>query len=149
MIIRTQIIVMMVLSLLLGCKVIDRNQVIEARKMSDSLLDSIAAGNVENAFPVKYFNPSQTKLILNWLRKKCDFADRQGNFINDFYISENGVNKVAFIYEYYLKCDSIRFILTYNLGKRIELCGLKLQPIEKDNFMITKPERRLKFKTPK
>lgn len=132
-----------IFSLLFSC--MDANQINEAKKKSDTLLEKIATGNALSEFPEKYFNQEQTKLILNKIKNNCDFANRKGNFINDFTLNQNGINRVAFIYEYYLKCDSIRFILTYNLGKELELYEFKLEGIEKNNFMITSPEKRLKF----
>jgi len=129
--------------ILFGC--MNPKKINEARKKSDTLIEEIANGNAAKEFPRKYFNPQQTELILSELKNKCDFINRKGNFINDFTISQNGNNQVAFIYEYYLKCDSVRIILTYNLGKEIELYKIKIEPIEKDNFMIRNPEKRLKY----
>lgn len=77
------------------------------------------------------------------LKVKCDFVNRKGVFIYE-YLQENYYNKkVSFVFEYFLKCDSIRFIITYKLGKEIELFEFNLEPIEKENPMITKPEKRL------
>jgi hypothetical protein len=131
--------------LLLGCNRVDFTRVNIAHKMSDSLLDSIATGNAMNEFPEKYFNKYQTQVVLERLKDYYDFANRKGQFINDFYIRQNGVNRVAFIYEYHLKHDSFRFILTYNLAPEVELYEFKTESIKKDNYMITKPERRLKY----
>lgn len=77
------------------------------------------------------------------LREKCDFKNRKGLFINDFTVTQPGRKTVSFIYEYKLKCDDIRFIISYDLTEDIELLEFKLEPVEKDNPMITKPERRL------
>jgi len=132
-----------VIFLIHGC--INPNQIEQARIKADNLLNNISSGNAYDAFPEKYFPRSQTELLLNELSYKCDFANRKGNFINDFYQKERTDEQVSFIYEFYLKCDSIRFILTYKLGQEPELIKFQLQPIEKENDMITKPERRLKF----
>lgn len=137
------LVLLFIVSIFYGCMSV--KQIKEAKEKSDSLLTEIAEGNAEKEFPTKYFNSSQTKYFLNQLKYNCDFANRKGHYINDFTMNENGVNRVAFIYEYYLKCDSLRFILTYNLGNKIELYRFKMEPIEKDNFMIRKPERRLKY----
>lgn len=126
-----------------GC--INKDQVEQARKMTEDLLISISSGNANDKFPEKYFPYSQTILLMSELKNKCDFANRKGNFINDFYQKRQGNDRVSFIYEYYLRCDSIRFIISYNLGKEIELYEFKLEPIEKENSMITKPERCLKY----
>ncbi len=102
-------------------------------------------GKAYNAFPEKYFPTNQTKALMDELKDKCDFVNRKGIFINEYLQESSNGNSISFIYEYYLKCDNIRFIITYKLGKEIELFKFNLEPIEKDNPMITKPERRLKF----
>lgn len=137
------LIIIVVCILLAGCN--NEHQINEARKMSDKLLDDIASGKALSSFPVKYFPLEKSRFLLEKLRTDCDFANRKGRFINDFYAWESGHRSASFIYEYYLKCDSIRIITTYNLGDKIELYGFRMESIEKDNFMITKPERRLKY----
>lgn len=122
----------------------NQSHIEQAKDMADQLLKKIATGNAIEDFSEKYFPHSQAQVILHDLQYKCDFANRKGRFINDFQ-TQNETNRISFIYEYYLKCDSVRFILTYNLGQNIELYEFKLEPINKKNFMITKPERQLKF----
>jgi hypothetical protein len=128
--------------LIAGCS--DNSQIEHAKIMADKLLNDIALGTAYNSFPVKYFPPAQTKIIMDGLRNKCDFANRKGVFVNDFYQKRLwGYKRISFIYEYYLKCGNLRFILTYNLDDGIELYEFKYESIAKDNYMITKPERRL------
>jgi hypothetical protein len=116
-----------------------------AQEKSRELLDKIAEGSAVEQFPEKYFPRDQIVTLMDQLQNNCDFKDRKGNFINDYYEKNlGGVDRVSFIYEYYLKCDSIRFILTYSLGSQLELIGFRLESIKKDNNMIVKPERRLK-----
>jgi hypothetical protein len=51
----------------------------------------------------------------------------------------------AFIYEFYLKCDSIRLILTFNMSPKVpEFTGLAKEPIEADNKLILYPQKQLK-----
>lgn len=125
--------------LLFGC--LNDDQLKQARAKSDSLLNDISLGKANNAFPAKYFPVSQTHALMDELKNKCDFANRRGTFIKDYTEMSNGIKRISFIYEYHLKCDSIRFILTYNLGKEIELYRFILEPIEKDNPMITKQKK--------
>lgn len=73
------------------------------------------------------------------LKNKCDFKNRQGHFLNEYYAADK--SEVSLIYEYYLKCDSIRFILTYNIKDSIELYGFKMESIKKANPMVRKPLR--------
>jgi hypothetical protein len=117
-----------------------------AKENAEQLLNSIAQGSAIKYFPEKYFPRNEMELILTDLKDKCDFRNKKGHFINDFYRKNvNGTNQISFIYEYYLKCDSIRFILTYNLGDPIELFHFGLEPIEKDNSMIIRQDKRLPF----
>lgn len=129
--------------LLVSC--FNNSQLEQAKAKADKLLNDISLGKANSAFPEKYFPREQTYALMDELKNKCDFANRKGTFINDYAQISNGIKRVSFIYEYYLKCDSIRFILTYNLGKDPELYEFKLESVEKDNPMIIKPERRLKY----
>ncbi|HWB92123.1 MAG TPA: hypothetical protein VG605_09730 [Puia sp.] len=118
-----------------------------ALEKSGELLDKIAEGTAIEEFPEKYFPKDQTVILMDQLQNNCDFKDRKGNFINDYYEKNlGGEDRVSFIYEYYLKCDSLRFIMTYNLGPEIELYRFRIESIKKNNNMILKPERRLKWK---
>ena len=110
---------------------------------TDSLLNKIADGTANAEFSTKYFPADQTEAILFDLKNKCDFKTRSGNFINEHYDKEN--SKLSLIYEYYLKCDSIRLIFTYNMKGKAELNELTMEPIEKKNPMVTDSLRQLKY----
>jgi hypothetical protein len=129
--------------ILAGCE--NNDQVSQAKIKADKLLNDISLGEAYDAFPEKYFPANQTHALMDELKDKCDFANRKGDFINDYLQETSNGKRISFIYEYYLKCDNIRFIVTYKLGKEIELFEFNLEPIEKENSMITKPERRLKY----
>lgn len=129
--------------ILAGCE--NNDQVSQAKIKADKLLNDISLGEAYDAFPEKYFPANQTHALIHELKDKCDFANRKGDFINDYLQETSNGKRISFIYEYYLKCDNIRFIVTYKLGKEIELFEFNLEPIEKENSMITKPERRLKY----
>jgi cytoplasmic iron level regulating protein YaaA (DUF328/UPF0246 family) len=137
--------IILITLVLFSCAKVEQKQIEQAKKLSEKLLDDIASGKADDAFPKKYFQPDQTRINLSELKNKCDFANRRGHFINDFYESRNGYFNVHFIYEYYLKCDSIRIVISYNLNDNIELYSFKMEGLEEDNFMILKPERRLKY----
>ena len=114
----------------------------EIKNKADSLWEAIATGNAEPELTPKFFPPEQTKIILSDLQYKCDFKNRKGNFLNSYYSPDK--SHISLIYEYYLQCDSVRFILTYKLTSK-ELREFKLEPIEKDNDNITNQKMRLKF----
>ena len=128
---------------IIGC--VSNIQVDEAKVMADNLLNNISSGKAEKSFSKKYFSQEQTKIVLNSLRYDCDFANRKGNYINDYIHKEQGLTSVSFIYEFFLKCDSVRLILTYKLESKIELYEFKIEPIETKNKMIIKRENQLKY----
>ena len=141
--IRQLLIMLFFVIMLAGCN--NYNQVSQARIKADKLLNDISLGKANDAFPEKYFPVNQTHALMDELKNKCDFANRKGVFVNEYLqVTSNG-KRISFIYEFYLKCDNIRFIITYKLGKEIELFEFNLEPIEKDNPMIKKQEKRLKF----
>lgn len=112
-----------------------------AREKADLLLEKIGKGGGTEDFPEELFPPQQTKLILSELVNHCDFANRKGVFINDYYQKNiNGTDLASFIYEFELSCDTIRFILTYQIpnGREAKLQEFKLEPIEVENSMILK-----------
>lgn len=125
-----------------GCKIqtVTTNEI---KQKADSLLDKIADGTANGEFSVKYFPIEQTEVLMYDLRNQCDFKNRQGHFLNEYYTADK--SKVSLIYEYYLKCDSIRFILTYNCVNSIELYEFKMEPIEKKNPMITDSTKQLSY----
>lgn len=71
---------------------------------------------------------------------------RDGKFV-DFFSMKNvgGTDQTAYIYEYYLKCDSLRFIFTYDMDKdKPVLNRFDIEPLEQPNQMIIFPEKQLK-----
>jgi hypothetical protein len=101
--------------------------------------------SLKNKLPEKYFNPEQTKEFITNFNKSCDWQNRKGKFV-DYFTMKNigGTDQTAFIYEYFLNCDSIRIILTYNMTKNSpELFKIKIEPIEEKNQMIIDPSKQL------
>ena len=93
-----------------------------AEKRANELIAKIAIGNPVDEFPQKYFPTEETSILLKDLREKCDFKNRVGGFIERKYIEKiNEDDQILFIYKYRLKCGFVKFILTYKLGKNIEL----------------------------
>ena len=118
---------------------------LSAKVKADSLIEKISRGTAIGEFSGKYFPPAQSAAVLNDLKGKCDFANRKGRYINDFYQKNvSGFDRASYIYEYELKCGKIRFILTYDLGDKIELVNFKMEPISKLNPMVTRPENEIK-----
>lgn len=115
----------------------------EAREKAEELLAKIENGTALGEFSPKYFPKEQVRSLLDGLRYNCDFKHRKGGFVNDYYTKNlNGPDRVAVIYEYYLKCDSIRLIFQYNLGTTPELSGFHAEGIEKENPMVIKSKEK-------
>jgi hypothetical protein len=120
---------------ILGCTNIKKRQL--ARQMADKLLVEIGEGTAENEFPEQYFSPRAKSVIQTVLKDKCDFQHRQQRFINDWYETKaGGVDRVSFLYACYLKCDSMRIIVTYDLGEKIVLTDFKGQRLSESNPMV-------------
>jgi hypothetical protein len=67
------------------------------------------------------------------LRDNCDFKNRHGNYVKHVYHNDNDkIDKVAFVYEYYLKCDSLRFIVTYDLRDSIDLFSFVIEKMKRE-----------------
>lgn len=115
----------------------------KAEFKSRKLLEEISKGSASKHFSAKYFSNTQINLLLNELIVECDFINRKGNFVNSYPWQKDGKKYGSFIYEFNLKCDAIRLVITYELNTEIELIAFALEPIEKDNFMIKNPEKRL------
>lgn len=118
----------------------------KAQKASDFIINNLNNyESIKDKLPEKYFNPTQTKEFLESINKSCDWKNRKGKFV-DFFTMKNigGTDQTAFIYEYFLDCDSIRVVLIYNLLKESpELFKINLEPIEKENKMIIDPSKQL------
>lgn len=117
-----------------------------AKEKSDMLLDAIGNGTANKLFPTKYFPEDQTVSLMADLKNNCDFKNRKGNFVNDFYQKvAGGYNKIILIYEFYLKCDTVRFLISYleKNSNEIELNGFKMESVEKTNNMIFRKDRQL------
>ena len=85
-----------------------------AKQNADNIIENLDNQNVIKEFSDKSF-PDKTpiKNLISGISKNCDWKKKDGKFV-DFFTMKNigGVDQTAYIYEYYLKCDSLRFILT-------------------------------------
>ena|SRR5690606_10298083 len=118
-----------------------------AQKNADYIIENLDNENVLKEFPDKNFSDkTQIQQIIAGISQNCDWKKRDGKFV-DFFTMKNigGADQIAYIYEYYLKCDSLRFILTYDIdNEKPELYRLDIQPLEESNPMIIFPEKQLK-----
>ena len=116
-----------------------------AQEQANYIIENFDNPNIGEKFPVKYFPKEKLEPILGGIRQNCDWKHKDGKFV-DFFNAKNigGIDQISFIYEYHMKCDSLRFILSYNVEDEPELMGLKFEPIEVENPMILFPEKQLK-----
>lgn len=118
-----------------------------AQQNADFIIQNIDKLNVINEFPDNNFpDKSQIQNLVEGISQNCDWQNKDGKFV-DFFTMKNigGIDQAAYIYEYYLKCDSLRFILTYDMDKeKPELLRFDIQPLEEPNEMILFPEKQLK-----
>lgn len=121
----------------------DSGDIQKAQLQADELIKNLAANDSEKYFRNKYFQESKMNQVLFGIRTTCDYENRKGGFVD--YFSQSGSNgrRVFFIYEFYLKCDSVRLILNYELEENPELVGFKVEPIEFKNPMIIDKSKQL------
>ena len=118
-----------------------------AHQNADNIIENLDNPNVLKEFPEKNF-PDKTQLrnLISGISKNCNWKQRDGKFV-DFFTMKNigGTDQTAYIYEYYLKCDSLRFVFTYNMdNEKPELARFDMQPLEEPNNMIIFPDKQLK-----
>ncbi|MFW5761174.1 MAG: hypothetical protein ACOCXH_09360 [Cyclobacteriaceae bacterium] len=116
----------------------------KAQKKSDYLMENLTSSEVSKEFPEKNFPKEQTEKLLNDIKANCDWDNKTGKFVDFFTMSNNGKNSTAYIYEYFLQCDSLRFVLIYDMEQdEPELFKLNIEPIEKPSQMIIDPSKQL------
>lgn len=128
-----------------GNKKLEKNRL--AEQNANYIIENLDKDEVLKEFPETNFKDrEQLKNLLGGIKQNCEWNKRDGKFV-DFYTMKDigGINSTAFIYEYYLKCDSLRFILIYNVDKeKPELFKMNIEPLETENRMIIFPEKQLK-----
>lgn len=117
----------------------------KAQAITDHIMENLTSPDIYEYFPKAYFTKMKLEPIVNGLRKNCDWENRDGKFVDFFsHMDIGGIDQTAFIYEYYLDCDSLRFILSVNMEFTPELMGFHLEALEKENPMILYPSKQLK-----
>lgn len=115
-----------------------------AKDNADYIIENLDKEDVKSHFPTTTFPLEQTNRILSQLSVNCDWAHRQGRYVDQATIKSNGKDYAAFFYEYILKCDSMRVILMYNLEvAQPELSDFKLEKLTKENPLIIHKENQL------
>jgi hypothetical protein len=128
-----------------GNKKLERNKL--AEQNANFIIENLDKEEVLKEFPeINFKDRQQLKNLLGGIKENCEWNNRDGKFVDYFTMKDiGGINSTAFIYEYYLKCDSLRFILIYNVDKdKPELFKMNIEPLETENKMIIFPEKQLK-----
>jgi len=116
----------------------------KAQTESDYIMENLTSSEISKKFPEKYFPKGQTEQLFEDIKTNCDWENREGKFVDFFTMNNNGKNSTAYIYEYFLKCDSLRFILIYDMDQEEpELFKLNIEPIEQPSQMIIDPSKQL------
>lgn len=121
---------------------VDKGKANLARLDCESLINDIENGKANSRFSAEYFPVEQTNILMSNLVSGCDFKNRRGLQTGEVVSKKDGKNLAYFVYEYYLKCDSIRFVFIYDItGTTPQLFNLKMEPIEKENPLVNKEKR--------
>jgi hypothetical protein len=131
-----------------GCGIQENQEKIaKAEKDAAYIMAHLDKEEVLTHFPAASFPANQNgrlKALIGAVGPKCDWPGRRGKFVDFCSISNNGKNSVAYIYEYFLKCDSLRFVMLYDLEPREpQLVNFQVEPLEKPNSLIVYPEKQL------
>lgn len=133
--------------LVISCSLKDKLEKHEkAMANSSFIMDNFNKESIASEFSEKHFPKEQTVQLLSDIRQNCDWENRKGKFVDFTTMLNDGKNNVAYIYEYLLSCDSLRFILIYDIDQEEpELFNFKIEPIEKKSQFIVHPEKQLKY----
>ncbi len=131
--------------LLSGCGMKEKKEKHDkAQADADFIMNNLNKPGILDHFPVKNFPIGEFSPFLDTLKHHCDFDTKRGKFVDFFDMVNDGKDQTAYIYEYILNCDSIRFIYTYDLDKKEpELSGFRVEGIEQPNRMILDPKKQL------
>ena len=135
------------IALLASCGIKGRMEAHDKAKAdADYIVDNLTSyALIKTRLPEKYFEPVRTQEFTNNIEDNCDWKNRNGKFVDYFTMGNiGGTDQTAFIYEYFLDCDSLRVILIYNMEEKSpELFKIDLEQIEKKNQMIIDPSKQL------
>ena len=108
-----------IVSLVAGCGVREKMEKHnKARANADFIMENLNQPDISNQFPEKFFPKDRFQPFLDTLTKHCDFNSKKGKFVDFFNMNINGKSQTAYIHEYILNCDGIRFIYVYDFDKK-------------------------------
>jgi hypothetical protein len=109
----------------------------QAQKKADLLWIQIADGTATKEFPEKYFPEAQRNFILNDLKNRCDIRSAKGKLAGRRYFRDfkKSIETASLAYEFPLRCDTVRFIVSYKLQEPIELYEFRIDQVEDSNIL--------------
>ncbi|GAB3243673.1 hypothetical protein GCM10027346_40660 [Hymenobacter seoulensis] len=126
-----------------------QEKIAKAEKDAAFIMANLDQAEAVTHFPAASFPASQMeplKSMISAVGPMCDWSNRRGKFVDFFFISYDGRNSIAYIYEYLLKGDSLRFVTLYDLEpKEPQLVNFQVEPLEKPSPMIIYTEKQLKI----
>jgi len=116
----------------------------KARIDADYIIENLDQDLVVAHFPEDNFPRYKSEELINKIKNSCGWNNRRGNFVDYATFEYNGNSNIAFIYEFILQCDSLRFILIYNInGKEPKFLKLNIEPLVRQNPLIVHKEKQL------
>lgn len=118
-----------------------------AQKIADRVMEQLDQRSVLQEFPKDFFPRDGLVTLLDSVATNCNWPKRDGMFV-DFSTQENigGMDEISFVYEYYLSCDSLRYIVAFGLEEEEPvLMKFEVEPIELESHHILKKGKHLKY----
>jgi hypothetical protein len=120
-----------------------------ARFQSDSIVDRLNSTELFALLPDSIGQQKGYQTLQQTLSESCNWEKRRGKFIDYYSVNQNGQRSIYFIYEYFLDCDSLRFLLHYDLEpKQPVLRSMNIQPLEQPCDFLVDPMKSI-LKDPK
>jgi len=112
----------------------------QGRIKADFLIEHLSDSTISESFEGSGYSSNAVKSFQTALTQNCDWEKKRGKFI-DFYMDRDGNDRQAsFIYEYFMDCDSLRIILTYDTASdSVFLISALIEPIEQPNPLLVDP----------
>lgn len=124
-------------------KCTDVDQISKARVKADAVICNLGSEQAYLDFPEKNFSREEIKRYFTGFGHNCDYKSRKGRLIDSYFERGKSSDNISFIYEFFLKCDSLRFILKFELKDDPTLVAFRVEPIEQYNPMVLDPSKSL------
>lgn len=123
-------VVLLVVTTLDGCVNTELRD--RARRKSDYVVRNLHSDSVYTFFSESYFAKTDIVNLASQLKANCEYEKQQSHFLGDFYERDLASNfdKVSFVYDVFLKCDSLRITLKFELHPDPKIIGFKMDPVE-------------------